>query len=170
MIWVSIAIVMYSTHLIIILQRELHVMLPWKPVLNVTEIIQNSLSSFVISIFQIYISYTHIFSLFSVKLCQISFTTTPSRGQRSCDIYRRWLHSSRYVTGNPGATCCGGDYRISGIFCVGKFWRKWGLEGVLNFHLVLFSLFQGLSMKTYKRDYFSLCFFFCQGGRELSKN
>ena len=45
-------------------------------------------------------------------------------------------------------------YRISGIFGVGKFWRKWRLEGVLNFHRVIFSLFQGLSMKTYSRVYF----------------
>ena len=51
-------------------------------------------------------------------------------------------------------------YRISGIFRVGKFWRKWHLEGVLNFHWVIFSLFQGLSMKTYSRVYFSLCLFF----------
>ena len=35
-------------------------------------------------------------------------------------------------------------YRISGIFRVGKIWRKYRLEGVLNFHWVLFSLFQGL--------------------------
>ena len=27
--------------------------------------------------------------------------------------------------------------RISGIFRVGKFWWKWRLEGVLNFHRVL---------------------------------
>ena len=43
------------------------------------------------------------------------------------------------------------------FFCVRKFWRKWHLEG---FHWVLFSLFQGLSMKTYGRVYFSLCLFF----------
>ena len=43
------------------------------------------------------------------------------------------------------------QYRISGIFRVGIFWRKWRYEGVLNFHWVLFSLFQGLSMKTYSR-------------------
>ena len=45
-------------------------------------------------------------------------------------------------------------YRISGIFRVGKIWRKWRFEGVLNFHWVLFSLFQGLSMKTYNRGLF----------------
>ena len=37
---------------------------------------------------------------------------------------------------------------ISGIFRVRKFWLKWRLEDVLNFHGVLFSLFQGLSLKT----------------------
>ena len=45
-------------------------------------------------------------------------------------------------------------YHLSAVFCVGKFWRKWHLEGVLNFHRVLFSLFQGLSMKMYRRVYF----------------
>ena len=50
-------------------------------------------------------------------------------------------------------------YRISGIFRVGKFWRKWHLEGVLNFHWVIFSLFQGLSMKTYSRVYFCCVYF-----------
>ena len=51
------------------------------------------------------------------------------------------------------------EYRISGIFRAGKFWRKWRLEGVLNFHWVLFSLFQRLSMKTYSRVFYSLCLF-----------
>ena len=36
---------------------------------------------------------------------------------------------------------------------------------MLNFHWVLFSLFQGLSMKTYRRVYFSLCLFLAISGR-----
>ena len=56
-------------------------------------------------------------------------------------------------------------YRISGMFCVGKFWRKCRLEGVLNFHRVIFLLFQGLSTKTYSRVYFSLCLFLAISGR-----
>ena len=32
---------------------------------------------------------------------------------------------------------------------VRKFWQKWHLEGVFNFHSVLFSLFKGVSMETY---------------------
>ena len=36
---------------------------------------------------------------------------------------------------------------------------KCRLEGVLNFHCVLFLLFQGLSIKTYRRVYFSLSIF-----------
>ena len=64
-----------------------------------------------------------------------------------------------------------GKYRISVIFCVGKFWRKWCSEVVLKFHQVLFSLFQGLCMETYSRVYFSLCLFLeIIGGWELSKN
>ena len=51
-------------------------------------------------------------------------------------------------------------YRISGNFRVRKFRRKLHLERVLNFHRVLFSLFQGLSMKAYCRVYFSLCLLF----------
>ena len=62
-----------------------------------------------------------------------------------------------------------GTYRISGIFCVGKFWRKCRLEGVLNFHWVLFSLFQGLSMKTHSRVYFSLCLFLAVTGRSRTQ-
>ena len=50
-------------------------------------------------------------------------------------------------------------YRISRIFRVRGFWQKRCLEGVFNFHCVLFSLFQGLSMKTYSRVYFSLSIF-----------
>ena len=60
-------------------------------------------------------------------------------------------------------------YRISGIFRVGKIWRKWCLEGVLNFHWVLFALFQGLSMKTYSRVYFSLCLFLVISGRSRTQ-
>ena len=60
---------------------------------------------------------------------------------------------------------CTFNYCISGIFRVGKFWRKRRLEGVLNFHWVLFSLFQGLPMKTYSRVYFSLCLFLAISGR-----
>ena len=52
-------------------------------------------------------------------------------------------------------------YCILEIYCVGKFWRKCRLEGVLNIYWVLFSLFHGLSMKTYSKVYFSLCLFFC---------
>ena len=44
-------------------------------------------------------------------------------------------------------------------FRVGQFLRNWRLDGVLIFHWVLFSLFQGLSVKTYSRVYFSLCLF-----------
>ena len=46
---------------------------------------------------------------------------------------------------------------IRNFFVSGKFRRKWPLEKVRNFHRVLFWLFQGLSMKTYSRVYFSLC-------------
>ena len=45
------------------------------------------------------------------------------------------------------------------FFASGKFWRKWHLEGVFNFHWVLFLLFQGLSIKTFSRAYISLCLF-----------
>ena len=51
------------------------------------------------------------------------------------------------------------------FFASGKFWRKWRLEGGLNFHWVLFSLFQEQSMKTYSRVYFSLCLFLAISGR-----
>ena len=60
-------------------------------------------------------------------------------------------------------------YRIAGIFRVGKFWQKGRLEGVLNFHWVLFSLFQGLSMKTYSRVYFSVCLFFAISWRSRTQ-
>ena len=60
-------------------------------------------------------------------------------------------------------------YRLSGIFCIGKLWRKWRLEGVLNFHWVLFSLFQGLSMKMYCRVYFLLCLFLAISGRSRTQ-
>ena len=43
------------------------------------------------------------------------------------------------------------------FFASGNFMRKWRLESVLNFHSVLFSLYQVLSMKRYIRVYFSLC-------------
>ena len=49
---------------------------------------------------------------------------------------------------NPGRRQILLTYRVSGIFHVAKFWWKWGFQGVLNFHWALFSLFQGLSMKT----------------------
>ena len=39
----------------------------------------------------------------------------------------------------------------------------------LNFHWVLFSLFQGLSMKTYSRVYFSLCLFLANSGRSRTQ-
>ena len=60
-------------------------------------------------------------------------------------------------------------YRISGIFRAGKFWRKCRLEGVLNFHWVLFSLLKGLSMKTYSRVYFLLCLFLAITGRSRTQ-
>ena len=60
-------------------------------------------------------------------------------------------------------------YRISGIFRVGKFWRKWRLEGVLNFQWVLFSLFQGISRKTYSRVYISLCLSLAISGRSRTR-
>ena len=60
-------------------------------------------------------------------------------------------------------------YRISGIFRGGKFWRKCRLKGVLNFHWVLFSLFQGLSVKTYSRVYFSLCLLLAISGRSRTQ-
>ena len=60
-------------------------------------------------------------------------------------------------------------YQESRIFRVGKFWRKWRLEGVFNFHRVLFSLFQGLSMETYSRVYFSVCLFLAISGRLRTK-
>ena len=60
-------------------------------------------------------------------------------------------------------------YRTSGFFRVGEFWRKWRLECVLNIHWVLFSLFQGLSMKMYNRVYFSLCLFLAVSGRSLTQ-
>ena len=49
---------------------------------------------------------------------------------------------------NPGRRQIWLTHSTSRIFHVGKFLWKWGLEGVLNFHWVLFSLFQWLSMKT----------------------
>ena len=60
-------------------------------------------------------------------------------------------------------------YRISGIFRVEKYWRKCRFEGVLNFHWVLFSLFQGESIKTYSRVNFSLCLFLAISGRSRTK-
>ena len=54
---------------------------------------------------------------------------------------------------------------MSRIFRVWNFWRKWRCEGVLNFHWVLFSPFQGLLIKTYCRVYFSLCLFLAISGR-----
>ena len=39
------------------------------------------------------------------------------------------------------------SYHISGFFSAGKFWQKGGLEGVFNFHRVLFSLLRVFSMK-----------------------
>ena len=74
------------------------------------------------------------------------------------NTYTQWLTEPQYHY-----------YRISGIFCVGKFWQKWRLEGVLNFHWVLFSLYQGLPMKTYSRVYFLLCLFLAISGRSRSK-
>ena len=59
--------------------------------------------------------------------------------------------------------------RHTRMFRVGKFWRKWRLEGVLNFHRVLFSLFQGPSMKTYSRVYFSLCLLLAISGRSRTQ-
>ena len=56
-----------------------------------------------------------------------------------------------------------------GNFSRREFWRKWHLEGVLNFHRVIFSLFQGLSMKRYSRVYFSLCLFLAISGRSRTQ-
>ena len=56
-------------------------------------------------------------------------------------------------------------YHILRIFCVGKLCRKWSFGCVLNFHRVLFSLFQGLSMKTYSGVYFLLRLFLGISGR-----
>ena len=55
------------------------------------------------------------------------------------------------------------------IFRVGKFWRKCRLQSVLNYHRVVFSLFQGLSMKTCSRVYFSLCLFLRISGRSQTQ-
>ena len=55
-------------------------------------------------------------------------------------------------------------YRISGIFRVGKFWRKYCLEGVLYFHLVQFSLNEDVEF------IFRCLFLAISGGRELSEN
>ena len=55
------------------------------------------------------------------------------------------------------------------FFASGKFWQKLRLEGVLNFHRVLFLLFQGLSMKTFSRVYFSLCLFLAISGRSRTQ-
>ena len=61
-------------------------------------------------------------------------------------------------------------YHISGIFCIGNYWRKWRLEGVLNFQWVLFSLLQGLSMKTYSRVYIRWVYFWrFKEGRNSAK-
>ena len=62
------------------------------------------------------------------------------------------LQQSKYI-------CKVNEYCISGIFRVGKCWRKCRLEGVLNFHWVLIMLFQGLSIKMYGRFIFRCCFF-----------
>ena len=79
----------------------------------------------------------------------------------SLKIYKLWCQAKYNVSGLK--------YRISGIFRVGKFWRKCRLEGVLNFHRVLFSLFQGLSVMTYSRVYFSLCLFLAISGRSRTQ-
>ena len=55
------------------------------------------------------------------------------------------------------------------VFRVGKFWRKWRLERCVKFHWVLFWLFQGLSMKTYNRVYFSLCLFLTISGKSRTR-
>ena len=47
--------------------------------------------------------------------------------------------------------------------------RKWHLEDVLNFHWVIFSLFQGLSVKTYSRVNISLCLFLAITGRSRTQ-
>ena len=60
-------------------------------------------------------------------------------------------------------------YRISGIFRVGKFLRKCRLEGMLNFHWILFLLFQGFPMATYSRIYFSLCLFLKISGKSWTQ-
>ena len=62
-------------------------------------------------------------------------------------------------------------YRILGIFRVGKFWRKGHLESMLNFHRVLFSLFQRLSVRR-RVCFIFRCVYFWRflGGRELSEN
>ena len=60
-------------------------------------------------------------------------------------------------------------YCLSGNFRVRKFWWKRRSQGVLNFHWVLFSLFQGLTIKTYSRLNVLLCLFLSISGRSQTQ-
>ena len=88
--------------------------------------------------------------------CQISFNSVHGvkKKSRKCSANQRSGRPFRLFSNRLEKA-----YRISGIIRVGKFWRKWRLVNVLNFHWVLFSLFQVFSMKTYSRVYFSLRLF-----------
>ena len=77
-------------------------------------------------------------------------------------VLTRWICSSCSKASNASSTPGWRykvNYRILGIFRIWKFWQKWRLTDALNFQWVLFSLFEGLSMKTYNRVYILLCLF-----------
>ena len=48
--------------------------------------------------------------------------------------YNKYITISSYYTCRTTYWMTHVQYRISGIFRVGKFWRKRRLDGVLNFH------------------------------------
>ena len=102
-----------------------------------------------------------IVKIYHMYVAQIGFCT---RGSLSVAIFTPYFqrYNRPYMTTIP-QTPSSTVYRE--FFALGKFWRKCRLEGVLNFHWVLFSLFQGLSMMMYSRVYFSLCLFLAISGR-----
>ena len=100
---------------------------------------------------------------------KLEFIAKITRNSDPCSLRGVWKshtqpsHHSRYIetiTRNTASR----EFFASGIFL-----RKCRFEGVLNIHWVLFSLFQGLSMKKYSRVYFSLCLFSAILGRSRTQ-
>ena len=100
---------------------------------------------------------------------KLEFIAKVTRNSNPCSLRCVWKshtppsHHSRYIETITRSTASR-EFFASGIFL-----RKCRLEGVLNIHGVLFSLFQGLSMQTYSRVYFSLCLFSAISGRSQTQ-